>query len=275
MHAIHEGRQNAWLSLVRHVPTSAVIAGGSLLLIAIGTHPGFGEQFESAWLILGVLGLVCAVGLSEAHRRHDQQQAARIAACLTEAQTDPLTGCGNRRLFEERLRAALRSQVRQPVSVLFVDFDMMQQINERYGHQAGDAVLAGSVPRLLTALGQRATIGRYGGEEFGILLEQTSLTEAARLGEQVRHEFSKAPFEHRGQEMHVTVSVGVAQGAPLERAEQVIGRADACVFAAKSAGRDCVFVHDGSSCVDETTFVHPVPAISRPDGQPKTHSIEL
>jgi diguanylate cyclase (GGDEF)-like protein len=257
MHAVHDRSQNTWLRLVRHVPTSAVIAIGSLLLLTIGAHPGYVDQLGDTWLILGVLGLVCAVGLAEAHRRHDQQQAARIAACLTEAQTDPLTGCGNRRLFEERLRAALRSQVRQPVSVLFVDFDLMQQINERFGHQAGDAVLAGSVPRLLSALGQRAVVGRYGGEEFGVLLEQTSLTEAARLGERVRHELSKAPFEYRGQEIHVTVSVGVAQGAPLERSEQVIGRADACVFAAKSAGRDCVYVHDGTACIDETSFVQP------------------
>ena len=262
MHAVHDRSPNTWLRLARHVPTSAVIAVGSLLLLTIGAHPASAEQFGDVWLLIGVLGLVCAVGLAEAHRRHDLQQAARIAACLTEAQTDPLTGCGNRRMFEERLRAALRSQVRQPVSVLFVDFDLMQQINERFGHQAGDAVLAGSVPRLLTALGQRAVIGRYGGEEFGVLLEQTSLMEAARLGEQVRHELSKAPFEYRGQVIHVTVSVGVAQGAPLERAEQVIGRADACVFAAKSAGRDCVFVHDGATCVDGTSFEQPDGSIS-------------
>jgi diguanylate cyclase (GGDEF)-like protein len=257
MHSASERYQRHGTLLFRWLPAPGLIALGSLLLIVIGMHPALGEQFHDVWQHLGVLGLVCAVGLAEAHRRHDQQQAARIAACLTEAQTDPLTGCGNRRLFEERLRAALKSRVRQPVSVLFVDFDLMQQINERFGHQAGDAVLSGSPCRMLTAVGQRAVISRYGGEEFGILLEQTTLREAARLGEQVRHEVSKAPFEYRGHEVHVTVSVGVAQAAEGERAERLIERADACVFAAKSAGRDCVYVHDGSSCIDETTFVRP------------------
>lgn len=263
MQAVRERNAEGWGRLARHVPTSAVIAAGSLLFITIGTHPGFGDQYRDVWQQLGVLGLVCAVGLSEAHRRHDQQQAARIAACLSEAQTDPLTGCGNRRMFEDRLRAAMKSQIRQPVSVMFVDFDLMQQINERYGHQAGDAVLSQSVTRLLAALGQRTMISRYGGEEFGIVLDQTSLSEAARLGEQVRHEVSKAPFEYRGQEIQVTVSVGVAQAALSERPEQLVGRADACVFAAKSAGRDCVFVHDGLGCVDETTFLQPIQSGSR------------
>lgn len=257
MHSAQERHQHFWTTIVRYLPAPGLIALGSLLLIVIGAHPALGAQFHDVWLQLGVLGLVCAVGLAEAHRRHDQQQAARIAACLAEAQTDPLTGCGNRRLFEDRLRAALKSRLRQPVSVLFVDFDLMQQINERFGHQAGDAVLSASAPRLLSALGQRALVSRYGGEEFGILLEQTSLQEAARLGEQVRHEFSKSPFEFRGQEISVTVSVGVAQAAEGERAEPLIGRADACVFAAKSAGRDCVYVHDGRTCIDETTFVQP------------------
>jgi diguanylate cyclase (GGDEF)-like protein len=257
MHSARERQQPVWGAIVRYLPAPGLIALGSLLLLVIGAHPALGERFHDVWQHLGVLGLVCAVGLAEAHRRHDQQQAARIEACLAEAQTDPLTGCGNRRLFEERLRAALKSRVRQPVSVMFVDFDLMQQINERFGHQAGDAVLSSSAPRLLSALGQRALISRYGGEEFGILLEQTSLREAARLGEQVRHEFSKAPFEYRGQEISVTVSVGVAQAAEGERSEPLLGRADACVFAAKSAGRDCVYVHDGTACIDETTFVQP------------------
>jgi diguanylate cyclase (GGDEF)-like protein len=254
MHTAHERQQPVWGAIVRYVPAPGLIALGSLLLLVIGVHPALGEQFRDVWQHLGVLGLVCAVGLAEAHRRHDQQQAARIEACLAEAQTDPLTGCGNRRLFEERLRAALKSRVRQPVSVLFVDFDLMQQINERFGHQAGDAVLSSSVPRLLSAVGQRAVICRYGGEEFGVLLEQTSLRDAARLGEQVRHEFSKSPFQHRGQEISLTVSVGVAAAAEGERLEPLIGRADACLFAAKSAGRDCVYVHDGTTCIDGPTF---------------------
>jgi diguanylate cyclase (GGDEF)-like protein len=257
MQSARERRQSVWAAIVRYLPAPGLIALGSLLLLVIGAHPALGEQFRDIWQHLGVLGLVCAVGLAEAHRRHDQQQAARIEACLVEAQTDPLTGCGNRRLFEERLRASLKSRVRQPISVLFVDFDLMQQINERFGHQAGDAVLASSVLRLISALGQRALICRYGGEEFGVLLEQTSLQDAARLGEQVRHEFSKAPFEYRGQEIGVTVSVGVAQAAEGERLEPLIGRADTCLFAAKSAGRDCVYVHDGTACIDETTFVQP------------------
>lgn len=257
MHSIPERHASVWTKLARVLPAPALIALGSIGLIVIGAHPALGEQFRDEWVQLGVVGLVCAVGLSEAHRRFDEVQAARIRACLIEAQTDPLTGCGNRRLFEERLRTALKSQVRQPVAILFVDLDLMQQINERFGHQAGDFVLSDSPARLLSALGQRALICRYGGEEFGILLEQTPLREAARLAEQVRHEFSKAPFEHRGQEINVTVSVGVAQAAEREHADALIRRADAGLFAAKSAGRDCVYVHDGAGCIDETTFLQP------------------
>lgn len=153
--------------------------------------------------------------------------------------TDALTGLGNRRLFDERLRQEwkLSQRLNFPVSLLMIDVDHFKRINDAHGHPAGDAVLRDLGTLLDRRTRESDTCTRYGGEEFAILLPATPLQEAVDLAERLRRAVASTPCG----EQRVTVSIGVACGtagsAPSD-ASLLIKEADDALYAAKSAGRN-------------------------------------
>jgi diguanylate cyclase (GGDEF)-like protein len=162
------------------------------------------------------------------------------------ANSDPLTGLYNRRFMEGFMEREIARAVRfqRPVSILFIDIDYFKEINDRYGHQAGDTVLQ-QVAQLLRA-GTREVdcLSRYGGEEFVLSLLETDLWGANQLAEKVRRLVAAWSFECPGsdQKLHVTVSIGVATmnpGRPVDK-ELLIQMADESAYAAKAEGRNCV-----------------------------------
>ena len=162
--------------------------------------------------------------------------------------TDPLTGIFNRRqlfvLGENAFEQAIRYE--HPLSILMLDVDHFKQVNDTYGHQKGDEVLV-SLANIVKEKTRKADIfGRYGGEEFMIIMPNTDQEGAFAAAEHLREEVEKISLETEKGEILVTVSVGICQIQPdHEVLEQVINGADQALYSAKQAGRNQVAACSG------------------------------
>ena len=159
----------------------------------------------------------------------------------TAAATDPLTGLLNRRGFFEAAAALMTAKA--PVSVLAFDLDHFKSINDRFGHNMGDAML-----ELFAAVARRTmrandVIGRLGGEEFIAILSGT-LSDGTVAAERVRVAFEAATRAPSGHQIPATVSIGVACGSPHAAIETLIARADAALYCAKANGRNRIETAD-------------------------------
>lgn len=213
--------------------------------------------------LMGSLNLGSADGLRYT-RRHATDFLARLAiiasVCLENVinrertvlsgLTDVLTGWYNTRYLRHRLvqELARARRYQQPLGVLLFDIDHFKTINDDHGHPAGDMVLRALAARVKSVLRSSDVPVRHGGEEFLVLLPQTDGEAAARLGERVRREVAARPFRlGELRNIHVTVSVGVAEELPdAERkdleavASALVERADRALYRAKDEGRNRV-----------------------------------
>jgi two-component system, cell cycle response regulator len=154
------------------------------------------------------------------------------------ATTDPLTGVHNRRAFFERAeQACLRAANGAALSAIMFDVDHFKTINDRYGHDVGDEAL-----RAITraAMIGNATLGRLGGEEFAILLENTALPEAVALTEHLRKKLAALRFAAAAKLMTLTCSFGVSEWRHGDTIDSLLKRADAALYEAKNGGRNRV-----------------------------------
>ncbi len=159
------------------------------------------------------------------------------------ASTDPLTGSANRRSFVEKseIEIARAQRYDRPLSLLMLDVDRFKAINDTYGHAAGDAVLRAIGDTLRANLRTTDILGRIGGEEFAILLVETTLPSAALLAEKLRLQLAALVIRHGAHELRFTASFGVAPlGAGLDDALRV---ADELLYEAKRAGRNRIAAH--------------------------------
>lgn len=161
------------------------------------------------------------------------------------ARTDALTGLPNRREILERLQTEIErcARAHHPMAILMFDIDHFKQVNDLRGHAAGDSVLKAVADTAHASLRRIDSCGRVGGEEFLVLLPETSRAEAEAAAERLRAAIADRVIEYTGQPLRVTASFGVANrqaDAPLLDAGQLIQRADRALYAAKAAGRDCV-----------------------------------
>jgi diguanylate cyclase (GGDEF)-like protein len=204
--------ENAEGLLYYGLPFSMVAAA---ILVALGVADRLREQ---------------RVALSEAERR---------------AQTDPLTGVLNRRSLIERLDAAcLRARARGlPIALLFIDLDHFKEINDTFGHAAGDSCLNAIIAPIQAELRQSDVIGRYGGEEFVVILSSADIAAAHPIAERIRNRVANVAVEGFGKQIRLTCSIGVATSDTLGVwGEHLIAQADAAVYAAKRSGRNRVQV---------------------------------
>ncbi|HOD04443.1 MAG TPA: diguanylate cyclase [Anaerolineaceae bacterium] len=158
---------------------------------------------------------------------------------------DPLTDLYNRRFLSETLpRELLRAEREHyPVSVVMMDIDHFKEFNDTYGHEAGDVVLQALAAHLEALTRQGDVVCRYGGEELLVVLPNVPLGVAAERAESWRAAFAAAPVIYQGQLLHVTFSLGVAAFPQHgDTAEAVFRAADAALYRAKAAGRNCVVV---------------------------------
>jgi len=157
--------------------------------------------------------------------------------------TDPVTGVANRRKLLEAGQRELERSVRygSPLSVLLFDIDHFKQVNDAYGHAAGDTTLCGAAAACGEILRRNDLLARIGGDEFAVLLPETELDSAVRLAERVCARVAECQWFHGGSApVSVTVSVGCAAAAGDERIEALLEHADFALLQAKRAGRNRV-----------------------------------
>ena len=157
--------------------------------------------------------------------------------------TDPLTGVLNRLGLEEGLaRMIARARPpRRPLSLILTDVDRFKLINDRHGHLIGDAALISFAHHLGIETGGQTLVGRFGGEEFAVVLEGHGAESAGQLAEQIRADLVNltVPGTHP---VSITASFGVAELLPGETANALYGRADAALYLSKQEGRNCTTI---------------------------------
>lgn len=167
---------------------------------------------------------------------------AAVERTLNVPARDALTGLLDRRAFVAEAHRHLRLAERRDSSLalLYVDLDRFKQINDRFGHAVGDATLRAFAHIVLTNVREVDVVARIGGEEFVILLVDTTLAGAGRVAERIRARTRKMEVDGLPSATQVTVSAGVAASGPGEDLDVFMARADAALYDAKAAGRDCV-----------------------------------
>lgn len=158
--------------------------------------------------------------------------------------TDGLTQAYNRRYFMDRIRQEMKrvSRYGPPASLLMIDIDFFKKVNDTYGHQAGDAVLAGVAGLIKEKLRETDLFARYGGEEFALIATATEQPGALILAERVRKLIEAAVFDFGGKQLRVTVSIGIGTWNPSikDNVEELIRLADTALYRAKEEGRNRV-----------------------------------
>ncbi len=165
------------------------------------------------------------------------------------ATTDPLTGAYNRRQFftlsEKEL--AKKSRYNGPISIIMLDIDHFKQINDKYGHAAGDLALQKVMGCLREVCRSYDIIGRLGGEEFAICCSQAALEGTVALAERIRETCEKMEITFQEETFHMTASFGVTELTLEESFDEALHRADHLLYEAKQAGRNRVIakrLHD-------------------------------
>ena len=190
----------------------------------------------STFAILGGLAAVYRVLLLQA------ESVLRFQAC-----TDPLTQLQNRRSVLDVVQheAAALSRMGRPLTVILADVDHFKLVNDRHGHQAGDAVLQAVAAVCTTTVRQMDHVARWGGEEFLVVLPATDLPEALLVAERLRAQVAAQVCQSAKGPIPVTLTLGVAQMRQGESVDQLISRADQALYQGKQAGRNRV-VSSGS-----------------------------
>jgi diguanylate cyclase (GGDEF)-like protein len=236
--------------------------------IDVADHIGFALVFGDS--VVGVLGVVQDQRpLTEAQRRILAAAAPLLAIAIKNAQLfaglrdttihDSLTGCFTRARALESLDTELRRSERSglPLSVIMIDLDHFKQINDRHGHQAGDAVLSMVGRHLRDVLRKSDIPSRYGGEEFLLVLPDTSAAGARLVAESLRQALEQLVVRWEQAAIPITASFGVASRAGDRSVSSLVARADAALYGAKQAGRNCVREHeDPAPPVSETRPQH-------------------
>lgn len=186
------------------------------------------------------LGASLEQSRTQINQLHDALVESRLSA-----NTDPLTGLGNRRGFQARLNAEIQAskENQQRLCLIIADIDHFKRINDTFGHTIGDEVLRFFGGILDRHKGENCYAARYGGEEFAIVLPDTGHAAARQFAEKLREQFSAVRLyvaESREQIGVVTASFGVAEHLAGEPFESLIQRADDRLYKAKSAGRNRV-----------------------------------
>jgi diguanylate cyclase (GGDEF)-like protein len=215
------GRRGAFSILV------LVAAGDALALVALGPH-GYPERWVDVMVSACAIAIV-VTALEERNRR-------LLAHLAMEARIDPLTGLLNRRGFDERAAVELARSARspEPLSIAVFDVDHFKLVNDEWGHEVGDRVLAHIADLLREHARTGDALARFGGEEFVALLPGTDAIGAAAFADRVREALAR----RTGGLPAVRLSAGVCAGASAEDTDDLVARADVALYEAKRGGRD-------------------------------------
>ena len=197
-----------------------------------------GAFSESELQLLTMVGTSLSLAL---HNASIHQQMQELAS------RDGLTGLLNRRTFEAVLSRELKAGIRYRASacLILLDVDHFKQVNDLFGHVGGDRVLTEMAAVMQDAVRDTDSVGRYGGEEFGIVLPHTDLARASVLAERLRDRIEHHVFGVDGTSVRITVSVGIAQipDTTIGTVPEWMAAADAALYEAKGCGRNGVVIH--------------------------------
>ena len=209
---------------------------------ATGSFPGgqflqagnlFALLMLNVLVVYGLLNIGCFMMVFERHERQ------LVRAATVDTLTGLLNRAGFRQLAERQLQRSRHE--RQPLSVLVLDLDHFKRVNDRHGHEAGDAVLQAFARCARAALRPTDLLSRPGGEEFWALLPGSDLAEAQRIAQRVCDQFRRIRVAREDFEIAATVSIGVAEvHPPSEALQAALARADQALYEAKGSGRDRV-----------------------------------
>lgn len=210
-----------------------------------------------------LLGHMASLLTSNRHLQEDlictryrlDEQAQEIDHVRQEARSDALTGVANRRAFDEKLHLLLNDwrQQNEPFVLILADLDQFKRVNDAHGHTAGDRVLKAAGDGLKQLAREGDFVGRYGGDEFAILLPKTTRDVGITVADTIRRGISEQAFRVavRGGEVSISFSMGVAVPREGDTDESTLQRADQALYRAKRTGRDHI------EC--ETPVEEPVP----------------
>ena len=209
------------------------------------------EQLSTLALFVNaaVLALVIAppiywLVLNPIHKEYEKRLKAEGEAeeMSRMAITDSLTRIMNRRGITVGLLDAMAQaeRYRTPLTVAMADIDHFKEVNDTHGHKAGDRVLKDVAAILSDALRMPDKVGRYGGEEFLMILPHTSLTQGRKIADRIRASVSKWDFDLGAKKIRLTISIGLCQFKSGEDLEQFLSHADKALYEAKKGGRNLV-----------------------------------
>jgi two-component system cell cycle response regulator len=188
--------------------------------------------------------LIARVRSQLRRKRYADSLRSDLQAAIELAAVDPLTGLNNRRYLETHLSALLDQAAHKgrSLALMILDIDHFKAVNDTYGHDAGDEVLKHFAQRMRRVVRSADLICRLGGEEFVIVMPDTTLAIAAKVGERVRAAIQSEPFkiDGAGRTIPVTTSVGIAERGSDANPEGLLRRADKALYESKSAGRNRV-----------------------------------
>ena len=211
-----------------------------------------GNEIERQSLINAVLRVshldmslaISAYYHTQIHTLEDSLESIKYerVQLMQKASTDELTRLPVRAVIKEQLERELADlQAHQgSIHLIMADLDYFKYVNDRYGHLTGDFVLTGAATRIRQSLRGTDIVGRFGGEEFIILLRNKSLQQAEQIAERIRDHVGSTPFNANGQEVRITLSQGLASATVNDTADSLIERADKALYEAKRTGRNCV-----------------------------------
>jgi diguanylate cyclase (GGDEF)-like protein len=216
-------------------------------------HEGFSPLQLAPLILLFALAVLSIALITSLLDFRLESRTAVLASSLAHANQelqflalhDSLTKLPNRALLEDRFAQEVKNAQRQQTlfSVLFVDLDGFKQINDAFGHQAGDALLVAVSDRIRESIRARDTLARIGGDEFVVLANTSEPADAARIAQKLVEEIAR-PFVVAGHEIRVSASIGIAMyGGAEQEQEDLLRNADAAMYHAKSMGRNsyCFF----------------------------------
>ena len=214
------------------------------------------EQQDAAWKELSgevedMLKPTLQLAAQIAHAYDEIRQQSANLMTFTEVRIDPLTGVHNRRGLDDAIdrQLAMLARYHCDFSVVIFDIDHFKQVNDKEGHLHGDRVLLELARLFDESVRDTDVVARYGGEEFVVVMPETDLVGASMFSERLR-----AQVETR---LEVTISGGVTLAREGDTRDALIARADAALYAAKTAGRNRVFCHtgDGTEPVSAETII--------------------
>ncbi len=216
---------------------SSTREAAKLFEVHIGDNRSYQDILNEAQQELVQLSLMTQHQVQEIKKENETLQV--------KATTDPLTGLANRarfnEFFEEQFARAYKLQ--RPLAILFIDIDHFKQVNDTYGHQAGDEVLKRLGKLLKLAVRNIDLAVRYGGEEFALVLTETDSNAAAQMADEIRQAIMAEQIVFEGKQIKISGSIGVAgtdRTRIFQSPLQLTNAADRAVYAAKAAGRNCV-----------------------------------